>query len=96
MLYSIALEIHWFVTTKKKQKNTIYVKNIKKTVITINGERVTPNGTTTAGGIADIKKSAQKFDFALLDELESTLKKYKVSIVQLEEELNVKNISDQE
>lgn len=43
-----------------------------------------------------LKKSAQKFDFASLDELETNKKKMKNELLQLEEELNVKQLTDQE
>lgn len=66
-----------------------------KNCITIDGDKISPGGATTAGGVAGLKKSAQKFDFAEVDKLEKKLKEYRDEIVQMEEELNIKAISDQ-
>lgn len=71
-------------------------KNVRKVVITINGEKVTPFGQTTAGGLQGLKRSAQKFDFAEVDNLEKEIRKYKNEIVQLESELNIKQMDDRE
>jgi predicted nucleic acid-binding Zn-ribbon protein len=43
-----------------------------------------------------LKRSAQKFDFTEVDNLEKEIRNYKNEIVQLESELNIKQMDDRE
>ena len=43
-----------------------------------------------------MKRSAQKFDFTEVDNLEKEIRNYKNEIVKLESELNIKQMDDRE